>query len=205
MVVDLARQLVGSEAQPGYESWRMAYCYGNRIEVVQSHRNPGGELALDGVAEVKTDMVLLCFNKPGVEQPLVHRKNNKTWAFACQGKVPEPAKLLAGEPVIDVRSPQGRFFSYLLDGFNPDDPVGSVESRLVRGPEEPRFFLMNAEALTISTGGDVPEAEPGLWYGRSNLTRVISPVRLQSVPDTEWEPVPERTVMSLTRFRYALT
>jgi hypothetical protein len=204
LAAQVARELMAGVTGPGYENWGMAYCYGNRLETMRTHRDSAGELATGSLAEAKTDMALLCFNEPGAVQPLVRRERNQAWAFACEGRVPEPEKLTTGEGIADPHNPEERLFLHLVDKFDPDDPVGSVESRVSQGLGELRFFLMNADVLVTAAGVSGEGTGSELWLGRAQLIRVISPVQIESVPGIEWERIPDRTVLALTRLRRTL-
>jgi len=205
LVIAVARELAGHLSEPPALGAGIAYCYGNRLEMAKvDFKNPSWP---DGIAELKTDLALICLNQPGQDRPLLHRGRSRSWSLDITGPVPQlpadvpsPATASWTRPSFSNR-PEDRFFAHLVECFDPHDPVGSIEACRVKDSSPPRFFFLAPDALVLDSGS-VPE--PELLFGRAQMVRVVSPVRLESVIGAEWEPVSPLTVLALTRFRHSL-
>ncbi|MEO0080970.1 MAG: hypothetical protein ABIL25_01600 [candidate division WOR-3 bacterium] len=201
----VCKELAANLDQSGPESCGVAYCYGNRLEAVQAGRTHGGGLDLAILAELKTDMATLSLNRSGVVQPWIRREQGRAWGFACEGEIPEPDKLSIGDRLPSLYRPEEKLFLHLVSKLNPDDPVGSVEASLPFGLVQPRFYLINSEMLVVGSGALASGSDSGLWFGRAQLVRAISPVRFSSITGMQWERIQERSVVALTRVRRALS
>ncbi len=184
--------------QGAFASWGTAYCYGNRVEVLRGQAD-SQKTDFSSLGGVKTDMAFLCINRDKSVQPWLRREQDKDWAFACEGHVPDvPEEQLGFAPLCR----EEKLFAYLARHFSADDPLGSVEQHRPAGSESLRFFLMSEEVLVVSTGDNLPEGR--LWLGRAPLFRVISPLKLETVRKLQWEELPEKGLVVFSRYRYAL-
>ncbi len=207
LLVRTAKELMGLNPGRSYDSWGLAYCYGNRLEVARSGAASPGRLEFDTLAEVKTDMAILYLNEAktdesrGLEQPFVHGRGPRAWAFCHQGKIQHPERLRIENRIPDGPSSSERYFLHVLAEFDIDDPVESMV-RIQSGLDEPEqnLLLLGADVLVVSSweqGGD----HPGFWLGQGELLRVVSPSPVPSFKELDWEPIPDRTVFAITRFR----
>lgn len=184
--------------QGAFASWGVAYCYGNRVEVLRGQVD-SQKTDFSSLAGVKTDMAFFCMNRDKAVQPWVRREQDKDWAFACEGQVPDvPEEHLGFAPLCR----EERLFAHLARHFSADDPLGSVEKHRPAGSESLRFFLMSEEVLVVSTGENLSAGR--LWLGRAPLFRVISPRKLETVRKLQWEELPEKGLVVFSRYRYAL-
>lgn len=195
-LVAAAKELVQATGEPGFASWGMAFCYGNRLETRRSGKSGAEGFSFSELSDVKTDMALLVLNEsPEAVMPLVRREKGKDWSWCTQPSLPS-----GGEPAAIAADYARR----LLLELDPEDPVGTTEKVRQTGPGQSCFFssveLLFADLRSPAVTGQ----EPGAWLGTGQLVSLLSPVPLRQLPNIEWEAVPAQTALVFTRFRHEL-
>lgn len=195
-VVAAAKELVQATQQPGFASWGMAFCYGNRLETRRSGK-PGVEaFSFSELSDAKTDMALLVLNEsPEAVMPLARREKGKDWSWCTQ-----PSLAPGGEPAAIATDYARR----LLLELDPEDPVGTTEKVRQTGPGQSCFFISVELLLADLRAAAVPGQEPGVWMGTGQLVSVLSPVPLRQLANIEWEQVLPGAALVFTRFRHEL-
>ncbi|MFO7676003.1 MAG: hypothetical protein R6X12_06800 [bacterium] len=189
-------------ATAGYRAgYGVAWCHGTLLGAARS-----AQPEWNGLADIKADMAIARLAGPaghdGERQPLIRREHPRPQAFLTPARLGDPAGLDIGQRITDRDDPDERFFLHVLHSLDETDPLGSVTAmheRLAAEPDQ-RFLLMNTNLLLASTW-----REPGVGatlLGRSDQLRVLAPVRLSAFGEMNWEVLPPRTVMFLSRQRY---
>jgi hypothetical protein len=208
----IVRRAAKEDTEHSYGGWAMAYCYGTLLQRAGGICSPRGRFDLRSLAEVKTDMVIVHLyekgddNDPERKQPFVRHDQNGAWAFCYDGTVARPELLQTGERIVTSTDPSERLFLHALGSFDADDPVETLRKVHLDLDHEPEqgLFLMSPDVLVASSWheGEDAEGEARLWIGRTGLLRLMAPFPLESLERCEWEPVPNRTVVAMTRFRH---
>ena len=207
MFETVARELGGPELGKDYAAWGVAYCYGNRLEVVRSVRTPAGRLDFGALGEVRTDMGFICLCPELSREaalPLLRKERAARWAFLAHGAVGGTGRLELGERIPDGSSSGERLMIHLLNELDEQEPTASVERALGRLEGEPElgFHLLGADTLVVANWHEAGDSNgEELWFGSGELLRVVAPRRLVSVPEVAWEPIPNRAVVAVSRYR----
>jgi predicted glutamine amidotransferase len=165
-------------------------------------------------------------------KPYLRRETGHTWTFAHSGIVKHEDRLDTGGRITDSKNPSERYFLYLLGKLEEQAPVESLASAMAALGDEDSlsFCLMCAEMMLVGCwqeDGDkgiegqrdkvtdtrsldpliprslAPES-PGLWSGEGGLAKYFSTKPLHSLPEVQWEMMPNRTVLAITRDRREL-
>ncbi len=225
------REAAGTDCDSG--GWGAAYCYGNRLETIRSALPCAQDPDFGKLNELRTDMALVCIGgmtpaSPRELKPYVRRETGHTWTFAHSGIVRHEDRLDTGGRITDSKNPSERYFLYLLGKLEEQTPVESLASAMAALEDEDSlsFCLMCAEMLLVGCWhGDAPETESmgqesgigvevpnpspseeplGLWSGEGGLAKYFSTKPLHSLPEVQWEAMPNRTVLAITRTRREL-
>jgi hypothetical protein len=164
-------------------------------------------------------------------KPYLRRETGHTWTFAHSGIVKHEERLDTGGRITDSKNPSERYFLYLLGKLDEQAPVESLTSALAELGDEDSlsFCLMCAEMILVGcwnapetgNGGQgsgigagtpdpspqslVPSPDPsGLWSGEGGLAKYFSTKPLSSLPEVQWQAMPNRAVLAITRTRREL-
>ncbi len=222
-VAEVARELEQVNPERQFGGWGVAYCYGTLLRSARMlGQGPGFDF--ESLADAKTDMAVLHLTDAGETplhphdlQPFLRKDSPLSQAFVYDGRILQPKELETGRRVPGSQEPGQLFFLHVLEAFDPDDPLESVVRMHKALPDEPdqAFFLLNNDALVVSTWKDVPdpdversetspsrEEQPALWLGQGGPFRVLAPTQLECFRSLSWEPVVPGSVIVLTRLRY---
>jgi predicted glutamine amidotransferase len=163
-------------------------------------------------------------------KPYVRREGGHTWTFDHPGVVSHVERLDTGGRITDSRNPSERYFLYLLAKFDEKSPVEATTSALsaLADDDSLSFAMMCDEMALIGCwhGGQedsdreiegqrdkvagtrsldplIPRSL-GLWSGEGELAMYFSTRPLSSLPEVRWEPMPNRTILAITRARREL-
>ncbi|MGQ9708573.1 MAG: hypothetical protein ACUVUR_06865 [bacterium] len=200
----------GDEPRGG---WGLVYCHGNRLEVVRSHRPRTEHAVFSQLVELRTDMATLYLHdeeqllSPRLVQPFIRRESGDAWAFSYLGQIPHPEMLVSGWRYPDGPDPGELLFMHVLDQFQKDQPVESVNAIIAQLGHEARlsFCLMSAEIMVAACGfGTIKNHAGGLWLGKGELIRVLASLPDTELPGLSWEPLTSNQVLVINRQRRAV-
>lgn len=213
------REAAGTDCDSG--GWGAAYCYGNRLETIRSALPCAQDPDFGKLSELRTDMALVCIGgmtpaSPRELKPYLRRETGHIWTFAHSGIVKHEDRLDTGGRITDSKNPSERYFLYLLAKLEEQAPVESLTSAMAALGDEDSlsFCLMCAEMMLVGcwhgetaedalAAPEVMAAEP-LWSGEGGLAKYFSTKPLHSLPEVQWETMPNRTVLAVTRTRREL-
>ena len=211
-----ASLMSGKELGEGGEprgGWGLAYCHGNRLEVVKSHRSRTESAVFSQLLELRTDMAMLYLHdpeqvlSPRLVQPFIRRESGDAWAFLYTGQIPNLTGLFSGSRYPDGPDPGEQLFMYVLDRFWQEEPVASVNAVISRlNPDaELSFCLMSAEIMVAVCRFQDIKTSPGrLWLGKGELVRIVSSPPITQIPGVTWEPLLSNQVLVINRQRRAV-
>lgn len=169
------------------------------------------QASYDRLRDIKTDLAIIRLTDraemPAYSrdlQPFLRQETPRPQSFCAPGRLQSPEVLDIGRRITDSSDPAERFLLHILTSYDEADPLGSLTAMHERLADEPdqRFMLLNTKTLLVSTWREPTGDDPALWLGRGGLLRVLAPIRLESLGEMDWEPVPARTVMVFNRRRY---
>ena len=204
------REDAGEDCDTG--GWGVAYCYGNRLETIRSALPCAQDPDFGKLNELRTDMALVCIGgmtpaSPRELRPYLRRETGHIWTFAHSGIVKHKDRLDTGGRITDSKNPSERYFLYLLGKLEEQSPVESLASAMAALGDEDSlsFCLMCAEMMLVGCWhGAAPESAEPLWSGEGGLAKYFSTKPLHSLPEVQWEAMPNRTVLAVTRTRREL-
>lgn len=194
--------------------WGLAYCSGNRLEVVRSYSPRNSNVAFPQLADVRTDMAMfyLYDNKdvsaPIRVQPFVRQGDGFAWAF-CQigkiiGKISHPERLVRGGHYTESSDPSEIFFVSLLEHFSLERPIESIEEFMGQFSEESAlsFCLLSPEIMAVASWCSNNErGSAGLWLGKGELVRVVASPPPPPLSGIVWSELGNRSIIVLLRER----
>jgi predicted glutamine amidotransferase len=206
-LLEAVRAQVGADAELG--GWGIAYCYGNRLEVIRSAERCDRDPAFHQLTELRTDMLLLVpDNRPGLPprevQPFSRRESGHSWAFAHAGTVVHPEELDMGSRLPDSGHPSEKYFLHLMARLDAQDPVVAMTAALneMRGDGGLSCCLLNSEFMVVASWAGLQQ--PGLWQGRGEMVLYVCTHPLRMIQDVAWEPLDPRSVLAVGRARREL-
>ncbi|MGC8797948.1 MAG: hypothetical protein ACP5PK_04710 [candidate division WOR-3 bacterium] len=207
------RQLSTDEQLSG--DWGLAYCHGNRLELVRADGRKAGTGVLKALLEIKTDMAVVYQQPPeamavlpGRSQPYSRYDRGTNWVFCYAGKISQPERLFPGWHQTPGGLIKGELlFAYVYDRFDVNAPVASLNEIVDGLGEEPElaFCLMSPELVAVACHTDGRADNPArLWLGRGELLRVVGSGAVADLPGISWELVPAQQVIFIQRQRWAV-
>ena len=204
------REVAGADCASG--GWGVAHCYGNRLETIRSAQPCLQDPDFGKLDEIRTDMALVCVGgmvpaSPRELRPYLRRESGHVWTFAHSGLIRHEDRLDTGGRITDSKNPSERYFLYLLGKLDEQNPVESLTGALASLGDEDSlsFCLMCAEMMLVGCWyGDAPESGGRLWSGAGELARYFSAKPLSSLPEVQWQVMPNRAVLAITRTRREL-
>lgn len=194
-------------------AWGIAWCYGDRLEHIRSNRPHTADPEFAKLAEVRSDMALICLHPPlrrlklREVQPFVRREPDTTWAFLHYGRIDRPDLLDTGHRLPDGPSPSERYFLHILNRLDLDNPAESVLTALQPLSQETSlaFVLISPQTAIVCSGtATVNPPAQQIYLGRSELLRLVAPGRLTTFEDVRWEVIPIGQTIAVLRERRAL-
>ncbi|MGQ9678180.1 MAG: hypothetical protein ACUVUD_02735 [bacterium] len=188
--------------------WGLSYCYGNQLGVLRVNRPRDAEKELARLTEIKTDMVIFYLHdnnevlSPRLVQPFVHRGVDSNWAFCHISAVRGPELLSDTNRSAEGGGSGEYFFRHLLDHFNPNQPIESVQTILsqISGEPDLSFAMMSPEMLVVTHWKIESEVTRSkLFLGKCELLRIFTNFPPMEIPGVEWNEVVNHLVTVILR------